>query len=99
MNLDGTWKVKVTSGPRWFRLLNLIRNKKIISGDIGHNIGAGAVRWGHFKIVDRHKYTYNFEYKDLPIVDIVWAVSTDLLFGNFYWKKKLIGNFKMERMK
>lgn len=96
--LDGTWKVKVTSGPKWFRGLNILRDKKYILDQSGCNYIAG-IAWGTFEIFfDVDKLEYTFTYNKYPIVDILNPISDNVLSGKFYYKDKLIGDFKMTRI-
>lgn len=109
MNLNGTWKVEVTSGPLWFRSLNWLRDQKVIKDSSGYNIMAG-VKWGSFKISqDREKFV--FTYTNGLIVDkvqmeatidmldlhLVRHINKNKLVGKFYWKGSHIGNFDMMR--
>lgn len=94
MNLDGTWKVKVVSGPLWFRAMNLLRDGKVIDGDTGYNIARGF-KWGPFTIT-REGDRFVFTYSDSPIVDNVYVLKDELI-GFFYLKGKYIGWFKMTR--
>jgi len=105
MNLNGTWRVKVLSGPLWFRAMNLIRDRKIIDGDSGYNIACG-VKWGRFTIQRRLQRLGRFnelkivllKYKDQPIVDVVTYADENKLIGQFYRKNsKYVGDFEMVR--
>lgn len=95
MRIDGTWRVKVTSGPLWFRALNLIRDKKIIKGNSGYNVASGFT-WGIFT-VEYLNTEIVLTYTDQPIIDRARFVGKDELSGKFYWRNDYIGNFKMER--
>ena len=96
MNLDGKWRVKVTSGPRSFRLLNLTGNIKVIKGDKGHNIAFKFIRWGDFKISQNDGITLTYTKK--PIVDEIIMVDEDNGAGEFFYKKEFIGNFTIKRI-
>ena len=92
--LDGTWEVKAKSGPWWFYLLNLVGDKKIISGASGYNI-AKHIKWGKFEIRDSDGICLH--YKNLPIVDKVKFVNNNDLLGKFFWRNKYVGDFIMTR--
>ena len=98
INIDGAWDVKVTHGPRWFRLLNLIRDRKYIDSDCGINAAGIVGEWGVFRVEKTGRLTFTLTYLDSPIVDKVWIVSHELLLGKFYWKDRLVGDFKMEKV-
>ena len=95
MDLTGTWKVSVEDGPRWFRALNLLRDRKIITCDTGYNIARGF-KWGRFTIT-RENDRFVFTYSGSPIVDSVYVLN-DKLIGFFYLKGKYVGQFKMTRI-
>lgn len=104
-DLTGTWKVTVTSGPAWFKSLNLVRDKKIITGAKGHNVAAGVWSWGSFVVIPigemvgvYSNYSYILRYTDLPIIDRVCAVDENKLSGRFYYGGKLVGTFVMDRV-
>ena len=94
--IDGTWKVRVTSGPWWFRALKL--NRKRIEDGRGYNIIAGCWEWGVF-VVAEYRDEIVLKYTDLSIIDRVHYVQADKLIGRFYKKGKYIGDFTMERIK
>ena len=94
MNLNGTWRVKVLSGPLWFRAMNLIRDRKVIDVNTGHNIACG-VRWGKFKITLAN-IGIVLIYDDQPITDIL-RPGKDGLTGKFYWEGRFVGDFEMVR--
>ena len=98
--LSDTWLVRVISGPLWFRMLNLLRNRKVIYGDRGHNV-ARKKKWGKFTIT-KEGDDIILKYKDLPIIDIINFLDKDKLSGEFYLmmgtgSKKYIGDFDMVR--
>jgi len=95
MNLSGTWKVSVKIGPIWFRLLNLLRNRKVIEGNSGYNSTFG-IKWGRF-IITQDAEEFIFTYSDSPIIDSVYVIG-DKVIGFFYLKKKYVGWFKMTRI-
>lgn len=97
MNLDGTWRVKVISGPLWFRALNLIRDRKIIRGSLGYNIASGFT-WGKFTISYRNTEIV-LKYIEQPIIDKLRVVDKDKLSGKFFWKDNYVGDFEMTRRK
>ena len=96
MNLEGTWRVKVTSGPRWFRMLNLLRDRKIIYNSRGHNV-AWRKKWGKFTVTEVDD-EFILKYINQPIVGKLRDINEDELSGEFYYKEKLIGNFSMLRI-
>ena len=96
MNLTGTWKVKVTSGPVWFRAMNLIGDKKIIDKNSGYNVAAG-IKWGKFQITQDGRQ-YILTYTEQPIVDRVKFVGGRLA-GSFTLNDKYIGEFEMKEVK
>ena len=100
-NLDGKWRVTVTSGPRWFRRMNWIpgKDRKYISGGSGYNRAMGK-KWGPFDISRDEKcgwivFTYTGRWR---IVDKVWFVAPDKLKGCFYCNDEYVGYFTMERI-
>ena len=109
MNLNGIWKVKVTSGPLWFRSFNWFRDRKIINGKSGYNVASG-IKWGEFAIssieyldpldfdaIERKEIILT--YIKQPIIDKIRFVDKDRLSGKFYFKENHIGNFDMMRIK
>ena len=98
-NRDGKWRVKFISGPRWFKIfLFLLRVKKLIYGDRGHNIARGK-KWGKFKISEGIGSWIELKYIDWPVLDRVWFVTADKLKGEFFYNDKFTGRFEMTRLK
>lgn len=93
MDLNGIWRVKVTSGPLWFRAMNWLRDKKIIKGNSGHNVASG-IKWGRFTISEKGEEIL-LNYTRQPIVDKVRSVGEGRLSGKFYLKGNYIGTFDM----
>lgn len=95
-NIDGTWKVKVESGPLWFRGLNLLDDKKIIKNGKGYNKVWTGRTWGKFKVFKLGSL-YVLKYTELPIVDNVWFDGENELKGRFNLKGEFVGEFRMIR--
>lgn len=99
MNLDGKWRVRVTSGPWWFRLLNVTGNvKHIITTGVftsGYNVARG-IRWGQFVVSQDDGITLT--YTERPIVDKLLVIDENNLAGEFFYNGKFVGNFTMERL-
>ncbi len=103
MNIDGEWRIRVTSGPWWFRWLNWLRDVKIIYSDRGHNFAWG-VKCGKFKVLETPLLPGKpgeivLTYDNGKIVDRVYYITENELIGEFYWKTKFVGKFQMFRIK
>lgn len=86
-DLTGTWKVRIKKGSRFLRLLNLIGDKKIITGMRGHNVAAGFWPWGAFTIQPGKSGKWEFVYSDGKILDEVSVVYEDKICGTFYYRE------------
>ena len=97
MNLDGTWKVKTTSGPKWFRRLDMLRDKKVISKSSGYNIAAFLIKWGKFDISEEGAEMV-LTYRNGKIVDRIRIIDDNTMEGWFYLRGKRVGEFTMTRI-
>lgn len=103
--INGEWKVKCTSGPLWFRALNIIGDVKHIKDGRGYN--TALIKWGGFTVeknvrFDGFNFPYLFRYDDGSIIDGVWHGCAGQLVGRFYQNKSgefwHIGRFVMARI-
>jgi len=78
--------------------MNLLRDKKVITGSTGYNVLRPGLIWGEFTIT-RDGAEIVLTYDKMPIVDRMIRVDDDdHLKGQFYLQDKFVGDFEMARV-
>lgn len=95
-DLEGEWAIETISGPWWF--MGLKGDVKTIEGGKGYNTIWGF-KWGKFVICKdkNNPEIIILTYLREPIVDKIRFIDENSLTGDFYWRGREVGKFKMTR--